>query len=100
MTISEFDDKWLQPKHVYGLSNEQRAELERDIVAVASALRPLANSTIGWVCPICGGGVSWLTSRCPCVPHVGDVVHAPDTSTCSSPPPPARVWCANEESSK
>lgn len=23
---------------------------------------------IGWICPVCGSGLSLLTSRCPCVP--------------------------------
>ena len=28
---------------------------------------------IGWTCPICGGGMSPFTDRCPCVPLYGQM---------------------------
>lgn len=30
--------------------------------------KPPLHVPIGWICPVCGSGLSLMTSRCPCVP--------------------------------
>ena len=29
----------------------------------------------GWVCPVCGGGLSPYTTRCPCQPLYGQITY-------------------------
>lgn len=28
----------------------------------------ISSQVLGWICPVCGSGLSLSTSRCPCVP--------------------------------